>query len=460
MATLSSPGIGSGLDVSGLVAQLVAAEKAPYQNQITRQQTSVVTEISALGSLKGALADFQNALKQLKSVDDFGVRSAKTSDDKIFTASATSAAAAGSYDIEIEQIADAHQLSSTAFTGGSSTVVGTGALTLKVGDVGFSVVVEAEHARLTDIRDAINRAPDNKGVRATIINAADGAHQVLGSTKTGAAHKVEVSTTGGDGGLAKLTYAAGNTANYTESHAAADSVVYIAGFKHVSADRTITGAIDGVTLSLIEAKDDTTLTLTVSNDVTTATARIKNFVDRYNGLQQQMAGLRAYEPNTKNAGPLIGDALLRGIEEEVRRNLTSAVSGLSGPYQTLGSLGITTSKTGSLELDATKLKTALETNFDGVAAVFGSEKGVAARLSKALEPRLASDGDLAIRTKRLNERTTALQKQQTQLDARMTSVETRLKAQFSALDSLLSKMQSTSNYLTQQLANIAKIGDR
>jgi flagellar hook-associated protein 2 len=458
MATLSSPGLGSGLDINGLVTQLVAAERAPQQAQITRQQTSVVTEISALGSLKGALADFQSALAQLKTIEAFGVRSAKTSDDEVFTAAATTAAAAGTYDIEVEQIADAHQLSSTAFVGGSSAVVGSGTLTLNLGDVGFSVVV-ASGSSLADIRDAINRAPDNKGVRATIINATDGAHLVLSSTKTGAANAIRVSTDGGDGALSRLAYAPGNTANYTESKEAADSIVRIAGFEHRSADRTITGAIDGVTLSLIKAEPDETLTLTVANDVTAATARVRNFVDRFNALQSQMSSLRAYEPNTKAAGPLIGDALLRGIEDEVRRNVTSTVAGLSGTYQSLSSLGIKTTKTGTLELDAAKLKTALETNFDGVAAVFGSEQGIAARLSKALEPRLAAQGDLAIRTKRLNERTAALQKQQAQLETRLASIEERYRKQFSALDSLLSNMQNTSSYLTQQLANIAKIGD-
>jgi flagellar hook-associated protein 2 len=459
MATLSSPGLGSGLDVNGLVTQLVAAERAPQQAQITRQQTSVVTEISALGSLKGALADFQAALAQLKTIEAFGVRSAKTSDDEVFTATATSAAAAGSYDIEVEQIADAHQLSSTAFVGGSTALVGAGTLTLNLGDAGFSVVIASEASSLADIRDAINRAPDNTGVRATIINATDGAHLVLSSTRTGEANAISVSTDGGDGGLSRLAYAPGNTANYTESHAAADSIVRIAGFEHRSADRTITGAIDGVTLSLLKAEPGTTLTLTVANDVTAATARVRNFVDRFNALQSQMSSLRSYEPNTKAAGPLIGDALLRGIEDEVRRNVTGSVAGLTGAYQSLGSLGIKTTKTGTLELDAAKLKTALETNFDGVAAVFGSERGVAARLSTALEPRLAAQGDLAIRTKRLNERTTALQKQQVQLETRMASIEERYRKQFSALDSLLSQMQNTSNYLTQQLANIAKIGE-
>src|SRR6185295_2133788 len=161
MATLASPGVGSGLDINGLVTQLVAAERAPQQAQITRQQSSVVTEISALGSLKGALADFQAALAQLKTIDAFGVRSAKSSDDKVFTATATTVASAGSYDIEIEQIADAHQLSSTAFVAGGTSVVGTGTLTLNLGDVGFSVVVDSTHTALADIRDAINSAPDN-----------------------------------------------------------------------------------------------------------------------------------------------------------------------------------------------------------------------------------------------------------------------------------------------------------
>jgi flagellar hook-associated protein 2 len=460
MATLSSPGIGSGLDINGLVTQLVAAEKAPYQAQITRQQTSTVTEISALGSLKGALADFQSSLKQLESVDDFGVRAAKSSDEDVFTAAATTAAAPGSYDIKVEQIADAQQLTSRAFTAGSVTVVGPGTLTLSVGGAGFSVVVDAEHASLAQIRDAINDAADNKGIRATIVNATDGAHLVLSSTKTGLANNIEV-TAGEDGdSLAQLTWSSGNTANYTQSHAAQDSIVWVAGLEHHSADRSISDAIDGVTLSLIDASPDETLTLTVSNYVATTTARISTFVAKYNALQKQMADLRSYEPDSGKAGPLIGDALLRGIEAEVRRNLTSAVSGLSGPYQTLSSLGITTNKSGALELDDSKLKTALETNFDGVAAVFGSEHGVAARLAAAIEPRLATNGDLALRTKRLNERTTALQKQQTQLEARMATVEARYRKQFTTLDTLLSQMQNTSNYLTQQLANAAKIGDR
>lgn len=460
MATLSSPGLGSGLDINGLVTQLVAAERAPVQAQITRRQTSVVTEISALGSLKGALSDFQNALAQLKTTSAFGVRSATSSDDKFFTAAATNAAAAGSYDIEIEQLADAHQLSSTAIGSSASAIVGTGTLTLNLGEVGFSVVIGSDHASLADIRDAINGAPDNKGIRATIINATDGAHLVLTSTKTGVANAITVTAEGGNGGLANLTYGTGNTSHYTQTHPAADSIVRIAGFEHRSPDRTITGAIDGVTLSLIKAEADTTLTLKVANDTATATARVRNFVDRYNALQGQMASLRAYEPDTKAAGPLIGDALLRGIEAEVRRNLTGAVSGLSGPYTTLASLGITTSKTGALELDSAKLKTALETNFDGVADVFGSENGVAARLAKALEPRLSVTGELAIRTKRLNERTTELQKDQVQLESRLAMIEERYRKQFSALDSLLSNMQNTSSYLTQQLANIAKIGDQ
>jgi flagellar hook-associated protein 2 len=458
MATISSAGLGSGLDVNGLVTQLVAAEKAPQQAQITRKQTSIVTEISALGSLKGALADFQSSLAQLKTVGAFGVRAATSSDDEIFTATATTAAAAGSYDVEVEQIADAQQLSSSAFTGGSSAEVGTGTLTLNLGGAGFSVVVDSAHSSLADIRDAINRAGDNPGIRASIVNATDGAHLVLSSAKTGSTNTITVSVDGDSGGLSRLAYAPGNTSNYTQSHAAADSIVRIAGFEHRSADRTITGAIDGVTLSLVEAEPDTTLTLKISNDVGTATSRIQTFVARYNALQKQMADLRAYEPNSGKAGPLIGDALLRGVEAEVRRNLTGSVGDATGAYTSLSSLGITTSKTGALELDSAKLKTALETNFDGVATVFGSQNGVAARLSAALEPRLAASGDLAIRTKRLNERSTELQKAQAQLETRMAGVEARYRKQFTTLDTLLSNMQSTSSYLSQQLANAANIG--
>src|SRR5882672_2829555 len=172
MAGLTSQGIGSGLDVATLVAKLVAAEKAPRQAQINREQSSRVTTISALGSLKGAMAAFSDSLATLKSEDIFETRSASSSDQEFFSATAGTTAASGSYDIEIESLASAHQLTSNAFASGASHVVGTGTLTIGVGTKTFEVAVDDTHKTLAQIRDAINAAPENTGlVRATIVNA-------------------------------------------------------------------------------------------------------------------------------------------------------------------------------------------------------------------------------------------------------------------------------------------------
>jgi flagellar hook-associated protein 2 len=170
-----------------------------------------------------------------------------------------------------------------------------------------------------------------------------------------------------------------------------------------------------------------------------------------------MTNLRGYEPATKRAGPLLGDSFLRAVESEVRGRMTDRVGSLTGNYQSLASIGITTAKDGTLKLDDAKLAAALSADYDGVAAVFGSTDGVAARLKAVIEPRLAADAELDVRSKRLNAKSVALQKDLVTLDARMAKVESRYRAQFNALDSLLSKLQSSSTFLSQQLDSISKI---
>jgi flagellar hook-associated protein 2 len=458
MAGLSSQGLGSGLDVASLVTKLVAAEKAPRQAQITREQTSTVTEISALASLKGAMSTFNDSLSALKTQDVFSQRSANASDPDIFTANATTAALSGTYDVEVESVASAHQIASKAIVGGATTNVGTGTLTIGAGSKTFSVAIDDSHKTVAQIRDAINSAADNNGlVRATIVNAADGAHLMLTAQTTGAANALTVAVADATGTLGNLAYGPSNTANYDEKHQALDAVIYVAGFKHTSANNTFADVIDGVTITAKKADDDETHTVTISNDTNGTTAKIKKFVDSYNALQTQIAQLRSYEPTTKKAGPLLGDALLRGIESDVRSTLTSGVAGLTGNYQSLASIGITTNKDGSLALNSDKLAKALSTDYDGVAKVFGSENGVAARLSTSLTARLADTADINLRTKALNAKSVTLQKDAAALEVRMAEVARRYNAQFNALDSMLSNMQQQSSFLTQQLTQIANI---
>lgn len=457
MATFSSLGVGSNMDLGSLVAQLVAAERAPKQSQITKQQSQVAVEISALGSLKGALGSFESALSPLKTALSFDVFSAKSGDEEVFTATTSASAPLGSYDVEVIQLATSQQLSSSPFTSGDDTV-GTGSLTLSVGDESFTIEIDEDSSSLEGIRDAINNAEDNTGVRATIVNGTDGAHLVLTTEQTGESNEITVTAAGGDGGLSALTYSADNLVNYTEVRAAQDALIEIAGTQHSSASNTVTDAIEGVTLRLLKQNPGESVSLTLSRNLDSIETRIATFVSQYNSLAGTMASLQSYNATTKQAGALLGDSLVRNIESSLRRELGRSVEGASGAYSTLSSLGISMTVDGKLELDKSKLRDALQTDFESVQRLFSAEDGVAVRMDTMLDAHLSIEGSIAQRNKSLDTRTKRLEDDQAALDARMQVIEQRYSKQFTALDTLLAQLQTTSGYLSQQLANLPKIG--
>jgi flagellar hook-associated protein 2 len=187
MAGLSSPGLGSGLDITSLVGQLVAAERAPGELRIRRLTSQADSKISALGALNGVLSTLQSSLSGLKTIDSFQVRRAESADRTVFTATATASAANGTYNVEVEQLATAQRLNSAAFLAGSGAVVGTGTLTLTSGTNSFAVDINASNNTLAGIRDAINASSSNTSVQASVIQAADGARLVLAARTVGSA---------------------------------------------------------------------------------------------------------------------------------------------------------------------------------------------------------------------------------------------------------------------------------
>ena len=140
MATISSTGIGSGLEIDSLVSQLVAAERSAGQTRIDTKKTKLTEQFSAMATLMGGMSAFQASLNSLVSSSSFNSRKVSVSDEAAFTAKAGSSAAAGSYDVQVEQLAKAAQLGSEAFAS-ASTTVGTGTLTISVGESSFSIEV-------------------------------------------------------------------------------------------------------------------------------------------------------------------------------------------------------------------------------------------------------------------------------------------------------------------------------
>ena len=447
---------GSVINVSTLVSELVAATRAPQDALIASQTQSVTTQISALGTLKGALSNFQSALSALETPAAFNVVTATSAAPTTFTATAGSSAEPGVYGVIVSTLASAQQLVSKPVTGGSSAVIGTGTLKLTLGGSSFSVSIDSSNDTLAGIAAAIDSASGNPGITATILTGGDGAHLVLGSALTGAANTIQVTETDGGNALSSLTYGNGNTANYTQSAAAQDASFSISGVSYTSSSNTITNALSGVTLNLL-ATNATSANLTVASDTATVQSNISAFVTAYNTLVGAIAPLGSYDSTTNTAGPMIGDAVLTGVQNQIRQTLYSVVNTGSATYNSLASIGITTNNDGTLGLDTSALATALSTNFSAVSQLFSSANGIASNLNTDITGDLATSGSVGARSQTLVKQENALTQQTDQLNSRMAAMTASLTQQYSALNTLLSSLQTTSAYLSQAFATLPQV---
>ena len=449
---LTSTGVGSGIDVDKLVSTLVAAKKAPQQNQITNQAARANTQLSGLGQIGAALSALQSAMASITDGSAFTARTVSSSDKDVLNATANGNAVAGSFDIEVTQLASVLKASSGAFAD-SSAKVGTGTLTFTVDGKSMSLDLDDSNNSLAQVRDAINKAGDNPGVTATIVNGTDGAHLVLSGTRTGVANGFTVSSTGGDGGLAALHYdaAAGSGNGLNVITAAQDAEYTIDGLAGHSAGNSVSGAIDGLTLNLVELGESR---VTVANDSSKGVSALTNLANTYNSFVGIYKNLTKYDAVSETAGAMIGDATINGINSTLSRIIGGSSNGTA-----LSSLGITLQLDGTLQVDNDKLNKAMSDGGQLASRLFGGDQGFAAQLNTQLDQWVGTKGVLASRTDSIGQQLKDLKNQQTTLDGRMDSLTARYQAQFTALDTLMSKLNSTSSYLQQQfdaLNNINK----
>jgi flagellar hook-associated protein 2 len=391
---ISSPGIGSGLDVNNIVTQLMNVEKQPL-TLLDQKEASFQSQLSAYGTLRGALASFQTAVSGLDNLSNFQSVSASSSDTDILSATATTGAQAGVHDLEVTQLAQTHALAAAGQTS-TSAAIGSGTSTTLTFDFGTisggvlasgvytgatftqdgaqtsgTVTIDSSNDSLQGIRDAINAA--NVGVRASIINDGSGTpyRLTLTSTTTGAAHSVRIGVSG-DAALANLLgYDPAGTQKLTQTQVAQDAKLTVDGVSVSSASNSVTGALDGVTLKL---SDQGTSQVTIARDTSGAKAAIQAFVKTYNDFSKTLADLTKFDTTGNgNSGALLGDAAARTIQSRLRDALSSSLPSTgSGSLQFLAQTGIAFQKDGTLSIDSNKLSAALSANPDSVAALFTS----------------------------------------------------------------------------------------
>lgn len=445
---ITAGGIGSGIDVNGLVQQLVAAEGQPTSQRLDGKEANIQADLSAFGSLKSALSNFQTTVKALQSQDNFLKQTATSSNTDLFAATADKNAVAGSYSVEVLALAQAAKVRTDSFQ--LTETIGTGSLSISLGGSSFNLNITEDNNTLAGIRDAINASADNPGVRASIINVDGGSRLILTSDELGAANQISLTATDNNGAdsfdLARL-----NT--ITTIDTAQDAMILVDGQQISRDSNSFSDVIDGVTFNLKKAEEGTVETLTIAQDSNAVRGRVDSFISAYNALNNTINQLSSFNADTGAAGVLLGDSSLRGVQTQLRQTLTDAVQGVD--ISTLAELGITTNQdNGNLQLDEERFNTALTGDFTAVANLFASENGIAKRLDGVLQRYTSTDGILDLRSDGLRSQLDRITDDRERLADRLESIEARYRAQFTAMDILVSQLQSISGFLDQQLSNM------
>ena len=360
---ITSTGIGSGLDVESLVAQLVAAEVSSPVTRLSLSEAKYQAKISAYGSLKSALGELQGSISDISSLATFQKKIASSGGVDKVTVAASSEASAGTYQIGVSALASAQSLA-LAGTGYSSAsdAVGTGTLSLSVGGTTEAFVLASGNNSLSSLVTQINSS--DLAVTAAIINDGSGYKLVLTSDNSGTDNVITATVTGdGDGddtddsGLSRLA-----SANLSETVPAANATLTINGLSITSQSNEVSSAVDGVTFSLKGTTEvGETIRTSVSNNTGAITTAVNGFIAGFNSFVEASSELTKYDSESGASSVLTGDATVRTIMSQLRNLLNTQVDNVSGFYRTLAELGITSNaKTGTLSLDSSQFNKILQ----------------------------------------------------------------------------------------------------
>ena len=446
MASSTINGLGSGLDISGIVKALASAEKAPKQTQINNQTTTATTSLSAIGSVKSALETFRAAVAKLNTASSFSGLASSSSDEAIAKIKLGDGASSGNYALEVTQLATASKISTQIYEKTSTIVNGSGesqTLTINQGNATHSVNIAAG-ATLQQARDTINDQLQSKGITANIVTDASGSRLIFSSTKMGEGTEL---TLAGDASMAQgvSTIAKPQNAKYT-----------LDGLALESASNTVTGAISGVDITLVkEGKSN----LAVTSNSDTLKTSVNSFVTAYNALMTtintQTKVTTGADGAATGSAALTGDATMRSLVNSVRNEISHSV-GATG-LRTLSQLGINTvQKTGLLEFNDTKWDAAVKTYGADINNLFTGKDGLLTRMTNVTEEYTKAGGILASRQTSLTNQLKELEESQQALDRRIDSLTDTLTKKYNAMDTMVAQLKATSDSVMTTLNALNK----
>lgn len=385
---ISSLGGGSGIDTQSLVSQLTEIERAPRQQQLDTRQTKLEAQISAYGTLKSALSEFQGVLSPLGNTDTFNARSVAFPETDLITPNSLAAGAqTGSYQIEVESVASAQTLVMGTNSDPKAALGGSGELSIQFGEwaydasdnpTGFTVNGDKAALNITiestdsleSIAEKINDG--DSGIQASVMNV-DGNYQLMLSSPSGADNAMQI--TAADPSLSAFEFNSGNLAAL-ETQQASDAVLKVNGLTVNRQTNTIDDVIEGFNFTVNKASVGEKVNFSVDVDKAVAEQSVRDFVEAYNSFlttAQNLTGYSKDENNQTIRGDLATDGTAKALVSRLRELVGAEVDGVESGYTALTNLGIRTERDGSLSISEEEFSTAFSDNFDLVGELFAQK---------------------------------------------------------------------------------------
>lgn len=455
--SVSALGVGSGLDLEGLVTTLVSAQKDAKNSIFTKRASELNVELSSVGAVKSAMEAFKTSVAKLNDANLFSQRSASISQPStgdVYSVTADSSASNGSYAIEVKQLAQGSRSESTAslFASADDVVSATGGdLTFTAGTESFTINVAAG-ATLSELREQINDASENFGVSANLVDTGTGdVRLVLNSSVTGDGNSLQI--TNNDASLDNVSSvatgagAAGITINGTDNEAK-NGIIEIDSIEIQSENNTFTNAVSGLTINALKTSatgETTRADIAVNKD--SVKSSLETFIADYNTL------MSVFDKQTAVGGPLNGSSLIRGIESTLSNSLMKTFS-TAGDFSTIFDIGVEVDNLGKLSLDSAKFESALSSGFDDIATLFTGDNGLAKLFEENLTPYTGNSGLIKGLQDSINASIKSNTESKEAFEYRMDQYDKTLRAQFTALDSALAKMNSQGSYVLSALSSL------
>ena len=465
MATITSAGAGSGIDLESVISASVAAKKTQLQQPITTKKTNTQITLTGVGQLKSAISTFDTTLAKLSTPGAFNKRAiniTQDTDDPILKISSNTDASNGQYNVTVNKLATTSKIEGTFASSTSSLITEDGTLTISAGDGNEFTVDVKKGDTLQQIRKRINNASDNFGLTANIVNTSDGkAKLVIDSGVTGAGNDLKISGSTTElkmfeADTSSATAVSGSSMSRTQQ--STDAEIDVDGNILTSDTNTFKDKVQGLDITVLRVSDKDSDGNLKSNkvDVTTDKSAIKTlvqeFVTAYNTLIDKSTELGKRNTivggeSQDDGGALAGDSMPRSIRTLMANTVMEPNSEMTG-INSIFQLGIKMDNDGKLSVDSDKFDDALDDNYEQVVALFSGENGVAGKLQTSLKEYTKTGGLISQRQDQLNSDLRDLSSREATAADQLEKYEANLRAQYGSLDTLLAQMQSSASYLS------------